>query len=51
MPQDIRVGADGHTFYVADMMRGGLYVLDGDTMTIEGLHPDRDRDARHHPGA
>ncbi len=39
MPQDIRVGADGHTFYVADMMRGGLYVLDGDTMTVEGFIP------------
>jgi YVTN family beta-propeller protein len=39
MPQDIRVGEDGHTFYVADMMRGGLYVLDGDTMAIEGFIP------------
>ena len=39
MPQDIRVGADGHTFYVADMMRGGLYVLDGDTMTVEAFIP------------
>jgi YVTN family beta-propeller protein len=39
MPQDIRVGEDGHTFFVADMMRGGLYVLDGDTMTITNFIP------------
>jgi YVTN family beta-propeller protein len=39
MPQDIRVTGDGHTFVVAEMMRGGIYFLDGDTMTLESFVP------------
>ena len=29
MPQDIRVSPDGTTFYVADMMADGIFVIDG----------------------
>ena len=52
MPQDIRVAPDGRTFYVADMTRGGLYVIDGASFQIKefiptgigthGLTPSRD---------
>ena len=28
MPQDIRTAGDGSTFYVAEMMRGGVYTID-----------------------
>lgn len=51
MPQDVRT-PDGHTFYVADMMNGGVWVIDGDTMAIttriatgvgaHGIYPSRD---------
>jgi DNA-binding beta-propeller fold protein YncE len=51
MPQDVRT-PDGRTFYVADMMNGGLWVIDGATMTItsriatgvgaHGIYPSRD---------
>lgn len=51
MPQDVRT-PDGKTFYVADMMNGGVWVIDGDTMTIttriatgvgaHGIYPSRD---------
>lgn len=34
MPQDIRAGPDGHHFYVADMMAGGVFLLDGDALTV-----------------
>jgi YVTN family beta-propeller protein len=30
MPQDIRVAPDGKVFFVAEMMVGGVYVIDGD---------------------
>ena len=55
MPQDCRVGPDGHTFFVADMMAGGVHVIDGDAFTktafittgdgAHGIYPSRD--AKH----
>jgi YVTN family beta-propeller protein len=52
MPQDIRVSPDGSTFYVAEMMRGGVYTVDANTFTetgfipsgigTHGLYPSRD---------
>ena len=30
MPQDIRIAPDGKVFFVAEMMGGGVYVVDGD---------------------
>lgn len=52
MPQDVRVGPNGRTFYVADMMKDGLFVIDGDTFTqlgfvktgvgTHGIYPSRD---------
>lgn len=51
MPQDVRT-PDGRHFYVADMMNGGLWVVDGETMAIttriatgvgaHGIYPSRD---------
>lgn len=37
MPQDIRVGPDGRTFFVADMAAGGLRVIDPTTFTETGF--------------
>lgn len=34
MPQDVRVAPDGETFYVADMMRDGVSVVDGETLRL-----------------
>ncbi|MFI5046107.1 MAG: hypothetical protein ACHQIG_03510 [Acidimicrobiia bacterium] len=52
MPQDIRISPDGSTFYVAEMMRGGVYTIDANTFTetgfiptgigAHGLYPSRD---------
>jgi YVTN family beta-propeller protein len=52
MPQDIRVSPDGKTFYVAEMMRDGVVLIDGDSFTqtgfvptgpgTHGLYPSRD---------
>jgi YVTN family beta-propeller protein len=52
MPQDIRVSPDGQTFFVADMMAGGLYLIDGARFEVigflptgtgtHGLYPSRD---------
>ena len=52
MPQDVRAGPDGHHFYVADMMAGGVFVVDGDSFTVtkfvttgpgaHGITPSRD---------
>jgi YVTN family beta-propeller protein len=52
MPQDIRVSPDGKTFYVAEMMRGGVYTIDPYAFTetgfiktgigTHGLYPNRD---------
>jgi YVTN family beta-propeller protein len=52
MPQDIRSSPDGSTFYVAEMMRGGVYTIDPNAFTetgyiatgigAHGLYPSRD---------
>jgi len=52
MPQDIRVSPDGSTFYVADMMVDGVFVVDGPSFKetgfiktgkgTHGLYPSRD---------
>jgi YVTN family beta-propeller protein len=52
MPQDIRVSPEGKTFYVADMMADGVYLVDGDSFKevgfiktgvgTHGLYPSRD---------
>ena len=52
MPQDVRAAPDGHHFYVADMLAGGVFVVNGDSLTVEkfiatgtgahGLTPSRD---------
>ena len=52
MPQDVRAGPDGRHFYVADMLLGGVFVVDGDSFTVtqfiptgvgaHGLTPSRD---------
>jgi YVTN family beta-propeller protein len=39
MPQDVRAGPDGRHFYVADMLLGGVYVVDGDSFTVTGFIP------------
>lgn len=52
MPQDIRLGPDGKTFYVANMKLDGVTLVDGDSMketgfiptgiATHGLYPSRD---------
>lgn len=52
MPQDVLVSPDGKTFYVADMMADGVFLVDGDTfretgfirtgLGAHGLYPSRD---------
>jgi YVTN family beta-propeller protein len=52
MPQDIRIAPDGKVFFVAEMMGGGVYVVDGDAFRelafiptgigAHGLYPSRD---------
>jgi YVTN family beta-propeller protein len=52
MPQDCRATPDGKTFYVADMMSGGVHVIDGPTFRetafiptgdgAHGIYPSRD---------
>lgn len=52
MPQDILVSPDGRTFYVADMMADGVFMVDGDSFRqtgfihtgvgTHGLYPTRD---------
>jgi YVTN family beta-propeller protein len=37
MPQDIRLSADGKVFYVADMMNGGVFLIDGASFTETGF--------------
>src|SRR5262245_60595976 len=39
MPQDVRLSPDGSIFYVADMMSGGVYLVDGNTMQTAGFIP------------
>jgi YVTN family beta-propeller protein len=38
-PQDVKVDPTGRTFYVADMIRGGLYVIDGASFQVTGFVP------------
>ncbi len=52
MPQDVKLSPDGKTFYVADMMAGGLWKVDGGRFRVtgflrtgagvHGLYPSRD---------
>jgi YVTN family beta-propeller protein len=52
MPQDVRAGPDGRTFFVADMRADGVFVIDGDAFKkvgfiptgvgTHGLYPSRD---------
>lgn len=52
MPQDILISPNGKTFYVADMMADGIFLVDGDTFKetgfihtgvgTHGLYPSRD---------
>jgi len=37
MPQDVRVAPDGKLFFVADMMRDGVFLIDGDRFRIAGF--------------
>ncbi|MFE5912311.1 hypothetical protein ACFQ6B_24975 [Streptomyces wedmorensis] len=39
MPQDVKLSPDGKTFYIADMMAHGMWVLDGEKFTVPGLLP------------
>ena len=39
MPQDVRAGPNGRTFYVADMMADGVFFIDGDTFRETGFIP------------
>ncbi|MFD7259516.1 YncE family protein [Streptomyces sp. NPDC059874] len=39
MPQDVKVSPDGKTFYVADMMAHGMWVLSGDKFETPKLLP------------
>jgi YVTN family beta-propeller protein len=52
MPQDVKLSPDGRVFYVADMMAGGLWKIDGRRFRVtgflrtgtgvHGLYPSRD---------
>jgi YVTN family beta-propeller protein len=52
MPQDIRLSPDGKLFFVAEMKRGGVYLVDAESFTetgfiktgvgTHGLYPSRD---------
>ncbi|WP_436786785.1 beta-propeller fold lactonase family protein [Yinghuangia sp. YIM S10712] len=37
MPQDVKISPDGRTWYIADMMSHGVWVLDGDAFTTPKL--------------
>jgi YVTN family beta-propeller protein len=37
MPQDVKLSADGQTFYVADMARNGVWMVNAHTATIVGF--------------
>lgn len=39
MPQDVKLSPDGQTFYVADMMNGGVWRIDASRFRSEGLVP------------
>jgi YVTN family beta-propeller protein len=36
-PQDVKLDPTGRVFYVADMIRGGVYTVNGDTFTVTGF--------------
>ncbi|MBT2225214.1 YncE family protein [Nonomuraea sp. NEAU-A123] len=37
MPQDVKLSPDGRRFYVADMMAGGVWIIDADTFRRVGF--------------
>ncbi|WP_407554123.1 hypothetical protein QOM21_29895 [Streptomyces sp. Pv4-95] len=39
MPQDVKISPDGKTWYIADMMADGMWVLNGDTFDQPKLMP------------
>ncbi|MGW6140722.1 YVTN family beta-propeller repeat protein [Streptomyces sp. NPDC055144] len=39
MPQDVKISPDGKTFYIADMVANGMWVLDGKKFTTPKLLP------------
>lgn len=39
MPQDVKLSPDGRTFYIADMMAHGMWVLDAEKFTAPKLLP------------
>jgi DNA-binding beta-propeller fold protein YncE len=39
MPQDVKLSPDGGTFYVADMRRNGVHLVDGRRMRLAGFLP------------
>jgi YVTN family beta-propeller protein len=39
MPQDVKLAPDGHVFYVADMARGGVWLVDGSRFRLIRLLP------------
>ncbi|MFF3765012.1 PQQ-binding-like beta-propeller repeat protein [Streptomyces sp. NPDC001922] len=39
MPQDVKISPDGRTWFIADMMAHGVWVLDGDRFTTPKLLP------------
>jgi YVTN family beta-propeller protein len=39
MPQDVKLSPDGTTFYVADMMAGGVWLIDAATFRKRGFTP------------
>lgn len=39
MPQDVKLSPDGGTFYIADMIANGVWVLDGKKFTTPKLLP------------
>jgi YVTN family beta-propeller protein len=39
MPQDVKLSPDGRVFYVADMVAGGVYEIDGESMRVLGFLP------------
>lgn len=51
-PQDVRISPDGSTFYIADLITDGVYLIDGESFTqvgfvetgvaAHGLYPSRD---------
>ncbi len=46
MPQDIRIAPDGSAFFVADLLKDGVVVVDGEIVQGGRLHSDRRRRAR-----